>query len=75
MTSIDTIGEHRPGERSGRAGGDRPGQPPPEDGRYKWKVLVTVVFGAFASILDSTIVNTALPRIQIDFKSDLHLAS
>ncbi|HXT37400.1 MAG TPA: DHA2 family efflux MFS transporter permease subunit, partial [Chloroflexota bacterium] len=38
-------------------------------------MLVTVVFGAFASILDSTIVNTALPRIQHDFGADLHLAS
>jgi len=42
---------------------------------YKWWVLATVVFGAFASILDSTIVNTALPRIQHDFGADLHLAS
>jgi EmrB/QacA subfamily drug resistance transporter len=42
---------------------------------YRWWVLVTVVFGAFASILDSTIVNTALPRIQHDFGADLHLAS
>lgn len=44
-------------------------------GAYKWWVLGTVVFGAFASILDSTIVNTALPRIQADFHADLHLAS
>ncbi len=42
---------------------------------YRWWVLITVVFGAFASILDSTIVNTALPRIQRDFGADLHLAS
>ncbi len=42
---------------------------------YRWWVLVTVVFGAFASILDATIVNTALPRIQRDFGADLHLAS
>jgi DHA2 family multidrug resistance protein len=45
------------------------------DATYKWWVLVTVVFGAFASILDSTIVNTALPRIQRVFGADLHLAS
>ncbi len=45
------------------------------DDRYKWWVLITVVFGAFASILDSTIVNTALPRIQADFGADLHEAS
>lgn len=43
--------------------------------RYPWWVLFTVVFGAFASILDSTIVNTALPRIQHDFGADLHMAS
>jgi DHA2 family multidrug resistance protein len=42
---------------------------------YKWLVLITVVFGAFASILDATIVNTALPTIQRDFKADLHVAS
>jgi DHA2 family multidrug resistance protein len=45
------------------------------DDNYKWLVLITVVFGAFASILDATIVNTALPTIQRDFKADLHLAS
>ena len=42
---------------------------------YKWLVLFTVVFGAFASILDTTIVNTALPSIQHSFGADLHLAS
>ncbi len=42
---------------------------------YRWLVLITVVFGAFASILDATIVNTALPRIQHDFGADLHVAS
>jgi DHA2 family multidrug resistance protein len=47
--------------------------PPPDN--YRWLVLITVVFGAFASILDATIVNTALPRIQHDFGADLHLAS
>jgi MFS family permease len=49
--------------------GDRPRD------TYRWWVLVTVVFGAFASLLDSTIVNTALPRIQRDFGANLHLAS
>src|SRR5581483_12253059 len=43
--------------------------------RYKWWVLATVVFGAFVSILDSTIVNTALPTIQAAFHAELHLAS
>ncbi len=41
----------------------------------KWWVLVTVVFGVFASILDSTIVNTALPKIQTGFHANLHLVS
>src|SRR5947199_3057296 len=45
------------------------------DPHYKWWVLITVAFGAFASILDSTIVNTALPRIQRVFGADLHVAS
>ena len=44
-------------------------------GSYKWWVLATVVFGAFVSILDTTIVNTALPKIQQAFHADLHLAS
>jgi EmrB/QacA subfamily drug resistance transporter len=47
----------------------------PSRDNYRWWVLATVVFGAFASILDSTIVNTALPSIQKDFGADLHLAS
>jgi len=38
-------------------------------------VLVTAIFGAFVSILDTTIVNTALPHIQRAFGSDLHVAS
>src|SRR5271165_297318 len=42
---------------------------------YRWWVLITAVFGAFASILDGTIVNTALPRIQTDFHADVHAAS
>src|SRR5690348_11622181 len=42
---------------------------------YRWWVLVTVVFGAFVSILDNTIVNTALPKIQAIFGADLHQAS
>ncbi len=47
----------------------------PETGAYKWWVLVTVVFGAFVSILDTTIVNTALPRMQAVFGADLRQAS
>lgn len=50
-------------------------QAPAVESRYKWWVLATVVFGAFASILDSTIVNTALPKIQQVFATGLHEAS
>ncbi len=39
---------------------------------YKWWVLVTAIFGAFVSILDATVVNTALPHIQLAFGTDLH---
>ena len=42
---------------------------------YKWWVLGTAIFGAFVSILDATVVNTALPHIQLAFGSDLHTAS
>src|SRR5260370_5906702 len=42
---------------------------------YKWWVLVPAIFGAFVSILDITIVNTARPQIQRAFGSDLHVAS
>jgi len=41
----------------------------------KWWVLVTAIFGVFVSILDSTIVNTAIPKIQAVFGADLHQAS
>src|SRR5260370_25780968 len=42
---------------------------------YKWWVLVTAIFGAFVSLLDATVVNTALPHIQLAFATDLHTAS
>src|SRR5260221_10382 len=44
-------------------------------GNYKWWVLVTAIFGAFVSLLDATVVNTALPHIQLAFGTDLHTAS
>jgi DHA2 family multidrug resistance protein len=75
MSSVDSVQERGLDARRGRTADGRLGRPPGDDGRYKWKVLATVVFGAFASILDSTIVNTALPQIQMDFKANLHLAS
>src|SRR2546428_1945737 len=38
---------------------------------YKWVVASTVVFGIFMSILDSTIVNIAIPRLQDAFGASL----
>src|SRR5215469_13567904 len=38
---------------------------------YKWIVAIVVIFGIFMSILDSTIVNVAIPRLQNAFGADL----
>ena len=39
---------------------------------YKWLVTLVVIFGAFMSILDQTIVNIAIPRLQNAFGADLN---
>ncbi|GCE03547.1 MDR family MFS transporter [Dictyobacter aurantiacus] len=39
---------------------------------YKWIVTTVVIFGAFMSVLDQTIVNVALPRLQHAFHADLN---
>ena len=39
---------------------------------YKWIVTLVVIFGAFMSILDQTIVNIAIPRLQSAFGADLN---
>src|SRR6476469_6023859 len=36
------------------------------DERRRWAVLVVVCFGQFMIVLDTTIVNVALPAIQVD---------
>lgn len=38
---------------------------------YKWLVVIAVVFGVFMSVLDSTIVNVALAKLQAVFGADL----
>lgn len=38
---------------------------------YKWVVAIVIVFGLFMTILDGTIVNTAIPRLQNAFGADL----
>ena len=39
---------------------------------YKWVVAIVVIFGIFMSILDSTIVNIAIPRLQSAFGGSLN---
>ncbi len=39
---------------------------------YKWIVAIVVIFGAFMSVLDQTIVNIAIPRLQNAFGADLN---
>src|ERR1700682_4618090 len=39
---------------------------------YKWIVTLVVIFGAFMSILDQTIVNIAIPHLQRAFSANLN---
>ena len=39
---------------------------------YKWIVVIVLVFGLFMSILDETIVNIAIPRLQSAFGASLN---
>ncbi|GCE14927.1 MDR family MFS transporter [Tengunoibacter tsumagoiensis] len=38
---------------------------------YKWIVAIVVIFGAFMSVLDQTIVNIAVPRLESSFETGL----
>ncbi len=38
---------------------------------YKWTVGIVVIFGLFMVVLDTTIVNIAIPRLQTDFGAPL----
>src|SRR5512136_207732 len=38
---------------------------------YKWKVLVTVIFGFFMMLLDTTVINVAFPTLQAEFGGSL----
>src|SRR5215469_6865365 len=40
--------------------------------QYKWIVTLVVIFGAFMSVLDQTVVNIAIPRLQNAFGADIH---
>src|SRR5258707_12882265 len=39
---------------------------------YKWILAMVVILGVFMSILDQTIVNIAIPRLQSAFGADIH---
>jgi len=38
---------------------------------YKWKVLISVIFGIFMVILDSTVINVAFPTLREEFHAGL----
>lgn len=38
---------------------------------YKWMVLIVIIFGMFMVLLDTTIVNTAIPHLQTTFSAPL----
>jgi DHA2 family multidrug resistance protein len=42
-----------------------------EHDSYKWWVLMTVMIGTFMAVLDSTIVNVALPKMMASFGTDI----
>ena len=39
---------------------------------YKWVLAMVVILGVFMSILDQTIVNIAIPRLETAFGADIH---
>jgi DHA2 family multidrug resistance protein len=51
-------------------------QPPAARGllglEYKWLVAISVIFGLFMAVLDATVVNIALPRMQAVFGATLN---
>ncbi len=50
---------------------DQPAEKDDSDDRYKWRVLFSVIFGTFMSILDNTVVNVALATLQKDFHASI----
>ncbi len=61
------------------AGGTREGGPGPggaDNGHpRKWFILVVVALGMFMALLDSTIVNIAIPAVVIDLKTSISVVS
>src|SRR5512140_1066795 len=44
----------------------------PERLAQKWKVLISVIFGIFMVVLDSTVVNVAFQTLRIEFGASLN---
>ena len=40
--------------------------------QYKWKVLISVIFGIFMVILDTTVVNVAFPTLRAEFGASVN---
>ena len=38
---------------------------------YKWKVLVSIIFGIFMATLDTTAVNVAFPTLRAEYGATL----
>jgi EmrB/QacA subfamily drug resistance transporter len=55
-----------PAQTGSQLAQQRPGGLP-----YKWIVAIVIIFGIFMSILDTTIVNVAIPRLQSAFGAGL----
>lgn len=50
---------------------DKAAAAPPEDDGYKWRAIGIVIIGTFMAILDSSIVNVALPHMMAAFGTDI----
>ena len=48
--------------------------PAPERVSYKWKVMISVIFGIFMATLDTTAMNVAFPVLREQFGATLHEA-
>ncbi|MCA1668489.1 MAG: DHA2 family efflux MFS transporter permease subunit, partial [Thermomicrobia bacterium] len=58
-------------ERAASEAVNRPAETAEYDDGYKWRVLFSVIFGTFMSILDNTVVNVALATLQKDFRASI----
>src|SRR5690349_18508831 len=64
------------GHAGGAAGPTEPQEQPASENflglEYKWLVAIAVIFGLFMAVLDATVVNIALPKLQAVFGATLN---